>query len=81
MPDLPEEEDDDHLDDGEQPTSPGSVDPEALALIDEVEELTESVTGSGFDPRRPPTLPQPEKGGSVPNLPKVRSNSFRIKIS
>ena len=80
-PDVPEAEEEHDVDDGEQPTSLALADPEALALIAEVDELTESVTGSGFDPRRPPALPQPEKGGSMKDLPKVRSSAFRRTLS
>lgn len=78
LPDVPETEDEDHVDDGEQPT--GTADAEALALIQEVEDLVEEVSGSGFDPRRA-MLPQPEKGESMKDLPKVRPSAFRRNLS
>ena len=62
---------------GAQPHSSKNADPQALEWIREVEELVESVANTGFEPDRPPELPQPDRARSVADLPKVKSSAFR----
>ncbi len=61
------------VDEGEQEEDLSLVDPSILALIAEVETPNEL---TAYDDTRPPSLPQPDRAKSVPNLPKVKSSAF-----
>ncbi|MER2559981.1 MAG: hypothetical protein ABTQ32_04635 [Myxococcaceae bacterium] len=63
------------VDDGEQLCADDSeIDPHVLQLIREVEDPFGS---EKFERKAPPTLPQPDRARSVPNLPKVKSSAFK----
>ena len=68
-----EVDDDANVDNGPQPEDLSLADPASLALIREIDQPTELTT---FEDQRPPTLPQPDRARSVPNLPKVKSSAF-----
>ena len=61
------------VDEGEQESDLSLVDPAILALITEVETPNELTV---FEDTRPPTLPQPDRAKSMPDLPKVKSSAF-----
>lgn len=70
-----DELDDGPVDDGAQLCADESeIDPHILHLIREVED---PVGYEKFERKPPPTLPQPDRARSVPNLPKVKSSAFK----
>ena len=69
-----DELDDGPVDDGAQLADESEIDPHILQLIREVED---PVGYEKFERKAPPTLPQPDRARSVPNLPKVKSSAFK----